>query len=82
MQESFPPEHSSELLGDPLEQLLDGSRVTYEGGGHLEPSWWNVTDGSLNIAMSGVASIHYVRCVKHLLGQLWHGQCSTNRKLV
>ena len=29
-------EHSSELLGDPLEQLLDGRGVTYEGSGHLQ----------------------------------------------
>merc|ERR1719438_778526 len=49
MEESFSSEHSSELLGDPLEQLLDGGGVANEGGSHLETSWWNVTDRSLDI---------------------------------
>merc|ERR1712042_35273 len=38
MQESLPPEHSSELLGDSLEELLDGGGVADEGCGHLKPS--------------------------------------------
>merc|ERR1719300_1889436 len=49
MEESLSPEHSSELLRDSLEQLLDGCGVTNEGGGHLKASWWNVTDSSLDI---------------------------------
>ena len=49
MKESLPSEHSSELLGDSLEQLLDGGGVTDEGGGHLETSWWDVTDSGLDI---------------------------------
>ena len=49
MQESLAPEHGSELLGDSLEELLDGGRVADEGGGHLETSGGNVTDGSLDI---------------------------------
>merc|ERR1739838_1294035 len=49
MKESLPPEHGSELLGDPLEQLLDGSGVTDEGGGHLERSGRNVTNRGLEI---------------------------------
>ena len=36
MQESLAPEHGSELLRDPLEQLLDGGAVADKGGGHLE----------------------------------------------
>ena len=35
MQESFPPEHSGELLADTLEQLLDGGAVADESGAHL-----------------------------------------------
>jgi len=35
MQEGFTPEHSSELLTDALEQLLDGSAVANKGGRHL-----------------------------------------------
>ena len=36
VEEGLPPEHGSELLGDPLEQLLDGRGVTHEGSGHLQ----------------------------------------------
>ena len=43
MKESFSSEHGSELLGDPLEELLDGGGVTNEGGGHGETSGWNIT---------------------------------------
>ena len=49
MQESFAPEHGSELLRDALEQLLDGSGVANECRSHLETTWWDVTDGSLDI---------------------------------
>ena len=35
MQESLTTEHSGELLGDTLEQLLDGGAVSNEGSGHL-----------------------------------------------
>jgi len=49
MQESFPSEHSGELLGDPLEELLNSGGVTNEGGSHLQPPWWNVTDCGLDI---------------------------------
>ena len=49
MQESFPPEHGSELFRDPLEQLLDGGAVTNEGGGHLESSGWDVTHSGLHV---------------------------------
>ena len=43
------PEHSCELLRDPLEELLDGGGVTDEGGGHLETSGRNVTDRGLDV---------------------------------
>ena len=36
MKESLSPEHGSELLADPLEDILDGGRVTYESTGHLQ----------------------------------------------
>ena len=49
MQESLASEHGGELLGDALEELLDGGGVADEGGGHLEAAWGNVTDGSLHI---------------------------------
>merc|ERR1719291_222107 len=34
VEESLSSEHGSKLLGDPLEELLDGGGVTDEGGGH------------------------------------------------
>ena len=42
-------EHSCELLGDPLVQLLNGGGVADEGGGHGETSWRNVTHRSLDV---------------------------------
>merc|ERR1719398_421499 len=49
MQESLASEHSSELLGDSLEQLLDGGGVADEGSGHLESSGRDVADGGLDV---------------------------------
>ena len=74
MQESLASEHSGELLGDTLEQLLDGGRVTNEGGGHFQTTWWNVTNGGLDIVgdpldkVGGVLVLH----VQHLLVDLLH----------
>ena len=42
-------EHSGELLGDPLVQLLNGGGVADEGGGHGETSRGDVTHSSLDI---------------------------------
>merc|ERR1719410_2373450 len=44
MQESFSPEHSSELFTDALEQFLDSSGVSNEGSGHFQASGWDVTN--------------------------------------
>ena len=49
MQESFSSEHGSKLFANALEQFLDGSRVSNEGGGHFQASGRDVTNGSLNI---------------------------------
>merc|ERR1712039_851046 len=49
MQESLAPEHGCELLGDALEELLDGGAVADKGGGHLETTWWDVADGGLDV---------------------------------
>merc|ERR1719351_559285 len=49
MEESLTSGHSGELLGDSLENLLDGGGVTDEGGGHLETSWWDVTDAGHDV---------------------------------
>ena len=39
VEESLPPEHGSELLANPLEELLDGRGVSDEGG-RLENRIW------------------------------------------
>ena len=49
VEEGLPPEHGSELLGDPLKQLLDGGGVADEGGGHLETTRGNVAHGGLHV---------------------------------
>ena len=49
MKESLPPEHGGELLGDSLEELLDGGGVTDEGRRHLETAWRDVTHSSLDV---------------------------------
>jgi len=73
MQESLSPEHSSELFTDSLEQFLDGSRVTNECTRHLQTSWWNIADGSLDIVWNPIIikennfKIIYTKKKKNLL---------------
>src|SRR4051794_8758556 len=49
MQESLATEHSSELLANTLEQLLNGRRVTDKGGRHLEAARRDRAQSSLNV---------------------------------
>merc|ERR1712038_786519 len=79
MQESLATEHSSELLGDTLEELLDGCAVANEGGRHLETTWWDVTDSGFDVVgdpFNEVAAV-LVLDVEHLLIDLLHGHAST-----
>merc|ERR1719320_925218 len=75
VKESLPPEHGGELLGDPLEDLLDGGGVAYKGGGHLETSRRNITHSSLHIVGDPLHEICRVLVlhVQHLLVHLLHG---------
>ena len=69
MKESLATEHSSELLRDSLEELLDGSGVSNESCGHFESSWWDITDSCLDIVgdpFYEVAAV-FVLYVQHLL---------------
>ncbi|KFO70518.1 hypothetical protein N303_03406, partial [Cuculus canorus] len=78
VQESLAPEHGRELLRDPLEELLNGRAVANEGGGHLETTWGNVTDGRLHIVgdpLHKVAAV-LVLHVEHLLIHLLHGHAA------
>ena len=43
------PEHGGKLLGNPLEELLDGGGVTDEGGGHLKTPWRDVAHRGLDV---------------------------------
>jgi len=79
MEESLTPEHSSELLADPLEELLDGGAVSDESGRHLESSGRNVTDGGLDVVgdpFDEVAAV-LVLYVQHLLIDFLHGHTSS-----
>ena len=79
MKESLPPEHGGELLGDPLEELLDGGGVADEGGGHLETSWGNVTDGGLDVVGDPLHEVGAVLVlnVEHLLVHILHGHSAS-----
>merc|ERR1719229_1102403 len=73
MKESFPSEHSRELLGNSLEDLLDGGGVTHEGGGHLETSGGNVAHAGHHVVgdplheVGGVLVLHVQHLLIHLL---------------
>ena len=57
VEEGLAPEHGGELLGDPLEQLLDGGGVADEGGGHLQASGRDVTHSSLDVVGDPVEKV-------------------------
>ena len=62
-------EHGCKLLGDTLEELLDGGGVADEGRGHLQAAGWNVADGCLDVVgdpLHKVAAV-LVLHVQHLL---------------
>ena len=78
MEESFPPEHGGELLGDPLEDLLDGGGVTHEGGGHLETSGGNVAHAGHHVVGDPLHEVGgvLVLYIQHLLVHLLHGHAA------
>ena len=79
MQESLAPEHGSELLGDALEELLDGGGVADEGGSHLQTTGWDVADGSLDVVGDPLDEVGGVLVldVEHLLVDLLHGHAAS-----
>ena len=78
VKEGLPPEHSSELLGDPLEKFLDGGRVSNKGGCHLESSGRDVTDSGLHVVGDPLNKVGRVLVlnVQHLLVNLLHGHAT------
>ena len=72
VQESLSAEHSSELLRYSLPDLLDGSGVTNEGGGHLEALGGDIANRSLNVVGDPLNEVRRVLVddVQHLLVNL------------
>jgi len=79
MKESLSPEHSSELLSDSLEHLLDGGGVTNEGNGHLETLGRDITDGGLDVVGDPLDEVRGVLVldVEHLLINLFGGHSTS-----
>jgi len=75
VQESLATEHGSELVADTLEQLLDGGRVTDEGGRHLEAARGNGAQSGLNVVGDPLDEVALVLVldVAHLVLNLLHG---------
>ena len=78
MQEGLAPEHGGELLGDALEELLDGRGVSDEGASHLEATGWDVADGRLDVVGDPLDEVGRVLVldVEHLLVDLLHGHAA------
>ena len=68
MKESFASEHGSELLGNPLEELLDGGGVTDEGRRHLQAARRDVTHSSLDVVGDPLHEVGRVLVLK----RKWH----------
>ena len=49
MQEGLSAEHGRELVGDALEELLNGGRVPDKCDRHLEPTRWDVAVSGLDV---------------------------------
>ena len=79
MEEGLSAEHSSELLTNSLEHLLDGSRVTEEGDGHLETLGGDITDGRLDVVGDPLNEVRRVLVldVEHLLIDLLGGHAAS-----
>lgn len=79
VQESFTPEHGSELVSDTLEKLLDRSRVTDEGRGHLKAARRDRTKSSLDIVGDPLHEVRGVLVlnIAHLVLDLLHRDLAT-----
>ena len=61
VKEGLPPEHGGELLGDALEDLLDGRRVPDEGRGHAEAARGHVAHGRLHVVRDPLHEVASLR---------------------
>ena len=72
------PEHGSELLTDPLEQLLDGGGIADEGGCHLKAPRWNIANRGHDVVRNPFHEVARVLVLnaEHLLIYFLHGHSS------
>ena len=79
MQESLAAEHSSELVTDTFEELLDGGGVTNEGRGHLKTTWGDGAESGLDVVGNPLdeGGAVLVLDVAHLVLNLLHGDLTT-----
>ncbi len=79
MEESLAAEHSSELLGNALEDLLDSGRISDESGSHLESPGWNVAHGRLHVVRDPFHEVGRILVlhVQHLLINFLHRHAAT-----
>ena len=79
MEEGLAAEHGGELLGDALEQLLDGGAVPDERGGHLETARGDVADRCLHVVRDPLDEVRAILVlhVQHLLVHLHSATAET-----
>mmetsp|Transcript_1125 Transcript_1125/g.2434 ORF Transcript_1125/g.2434 Transcript_1125/m.2434 type:complete len:332 (+) Transcript_1125:570-1565(+) len=79
VEEGLAAEHSSELLRDALEHLLDSSGVTNEGGRHLQTLGGDVANGGLHVVGDPLNEVRAVLVlhIQHLLINLLGGHAAT-----
>jgi hypothetical protein len=79
MQESFSSEHGSKLFANSLEQFLDGSGVSDEGGGHFQASGRDVANSSFDVVGNPFNKVGAVLVldIQHLFVNLLHGHAAS-----
>jgi hypothetical protein len=67
------------LIADSLEELLDGSRVTNEGGAHLQSTRWDGAKGCLDVVWNPFNKVGRVLAldIQHLILNFLHADLSS-----
>jgi hypothetical protein len=79
MEEGLSSEHSSELLTNSLEHLLNGGGVSEEGDGHLETLWWDIANSRFDVVWNPLNEVRRVLVldIEHLFVDLLGGHSSS-----
>merc|ERR1719446_43452 len=79
VQECLAAEHSSEVLSDSLEHLLDCCGVASKSNSHLETLRWDIADAHLDVVRDPLDKVRRVLVldVEHLLITLFGGHTAT-----